>query len=388
MTKLVYIGGYGHSGSTLWNICWRRAPKRSPAAKWQACFATATVRANAPAGGGSRSARCGVRCFASPETLDGMSHERFVARPRRARPRRACHPGRLRPRPPGARPPSRFALRARLGQTSGSCISCATRARSPGPAVKKAGRRGTRPLLPLRSASAALGWWIANLACELFGAQSSRPLCAPPLRGSRARAWRGDAGSVRQLVPGRSGARGDRRDATTAISSMATACAGEPVTRRGQGGCGWRRDMPRLPRARLAPHRAAPLALRLRLSRGNARADARCRWRNRDEEVDHASQISSATKGRRCRALRQARQDEPEQAQRRIESMYKSMSEKQLDEFASTKRKGKPEHVAKSRTKRRRSTRKSPRAKSRRATSSEVAIAAAPARCRPRRRRR
>jgi hypothetical protein len=29
-------------------------------------------------------------------------------------------------------------------------------------------------------------------------------------------------------------------------------------------------------------------------------------------------------------------------------SMYESMSEKQLDEFASTKRKGKPEHVAKS----------------------------------------
>jgi 2-methylcitrate dehydratase PrpD len=31
--------------------------------------------------------------------------------------------------------------------------------------------------------------------------------------------------------------------------------------------------------------------------------------------------------------------------------MYKSMSEKQLDEFASTKRKGKPEHAAKSRSK-------------------------------------
>ena len=30
-------------------------------------------------------------------------------------------------------------------------------------------------------------------------------------------------------------------------------------------------------------------------------------------------------------------------------SMYKSMSEKQLDEFASTKRKGKPEHVSKKR---------------------------------------
>jgi hypothetical protein len=31
-------------------------------------------------------------------------------------------------------------------------------------------------------------------------------------------------------------------------------------------------------------------------------------------------------------------------------SMYKSMSEKQLDEFASTKRKGEPEHAAKSAT--------------------------------------
>jgi uncharacterized protein DUF3008 len=37
-------------------------------------------------------------------------------------------------------------------------------------------------------------------------------------------------------------------------------------------------------------------------------------------------------------------------------SMYKSMSERQLDEFASTKRKGKPAHAAKSRS----STSKSP----------------------------
>ena len=47
--------------------------------------------------------------------------------------------------------------------------------------------------------------------------------------------------------------------------------------------------------------------------------------------------------------------------------MYKSMSEKQLDEFASTKRKGKPEHVSKSRTKKsssRSTARKSPTRKS------------------------
>jgi hypothetical protein len=36
-------------------------------------------------------------------------------------------------------------------------------------AVKKSGRRGTCPLMPLRSGSAALGWWVANLACVRFG---------------------------------------------------------------------------------------------------------------------------------------------------------------------------------------------------------------------------
>ena len=44
-------------------------------------------------------------------------------------------------------------------------------------------------------------------------------------------------------------------------------------------------------------------------------------------------------------------------------SMYNSMSESELDEFASTKRKGKPEHVSKSRTKKpasRSTARKSP----------------------------
>jgi hypothetical protein len=47
-------------------------------------------------------------------------------------------------------------------------------------------------------------------------------------------------------------------------------------------------------------------------------------------------------------------------------SMYKSMSERELDEFASTKRKGKPEHAAKSRSKSassRSTTRKSPAAR-------------------------
>ena len=83
---------------------------------------------------------------------------------------------------------------------------------------------------------------------------------------------------------------------------------------------------------------------------------------DRNQEVNNASQIGSATKGRRCCALRQARQDECEQAQGLVHGMYKSMSEKQLDEFASTKRKGKPGscEAAKSRP----SMRKSPARKS------------------------
>jgi len=36
-------------------------------------------------------------------------------------------------------------------------------------AVKKAKRRGARPLLAMRCAFATACWWIANLGCELFG---------------------------------------------------------------------------------------------------------------------------------------------------------------------------------------------------------------------------
>jgi len=48
-------------------------------------------------------------------------------------------------------------------------------------------------------------------------------------------------------------------------------------------------------------------------------------------------------------ALAAKRGEEPKSALRGAsKSMEKSMTEKQLEEFASTKRKGKPEHVSKS----------------------------------------
>ena len=58
----------------------------------------------------------------------------------------------------------------------------------------------------------------------------------------------------------------------------------------------------------------------------------------------HARQVRRPAKGRRRRPLRQARRDAQERLKGASKSMM-SMSEKELEEFAHTKRKGKPEHV-------------------------------------------
>jgi hypothetical protein len=65
-------------------------------------------------------------------------------------------------------------------------------------------------------------------------------------------------------------------------------------------------------------------------------------WRS-----DNASEIQGAAEGRGGGAGRQARRAEGQRPQRSLEIDVQSMSEKQLDEFASTKRKGKPQHASK-----------------------------------------
>jgi len=62
----------------------------------------------------------------------------------------------------------------------------------------------------------------------------------------------------------------------------------------------------------------------------------------------HASEISSSAKGGRRRLGRQARRHREERLKGASKSMEKSMNERELDDLASTKRKGKPEHVTKS----------------------------------------
>jgi hypothetical protein len=168
VTKLVYIGGYGHSGSTLLEYLLAASPEAV------ACGEVASVLRDRNRKGKCTCRRAIEDCpvwgpiFASPGTLDGMSHEDLS---------RALL----------TRDDSKHAILIdstktawgsavtpfRLARALGNDLTLVHLVRDPRAVawsgVKKAGRRKARPLMPLRSASAALGWWVANLACELFG---------------------------------------------------------------------------------------------------------------------------------------------------------------------------------------------------------------------------
>src|SRR4029077_20855299 len=80
---------------------------------------------------------------------------------------------------------------------------------------------------------------------------------------------------------------------------------------------------------------------------GTLRPLERCRFPSRKEETMPAR---SASQQKAAGAALAAKRGETPVSKLKGASkgMYESMSEKQLDEFASTKRKGKPEHVRKS----------------------------------------
>ena len=63
------------------------------------------------------------------------------------------------------------------------------------------------------------------------------------------------------------------------------------------------------------------------------------------KEPTHARQVSRPTESRRRGALRQARRDQTSELKDASRQMYESMNEDQLDDFAATKRKGKPGRV-------------------------------------------
>ena len=336
--------------------------------------------------------------FASPDTLDGMSHEdlsrALVAQDRDAHAilidstktawRSAAVPfrlasalgGRLHARASGARPARRRLVRGEEGR----------QARRPPAAAAALGFGGTRLVdreprlravrarnIPTAMCASATRISPARLAtrCRACSPSSCLGPSGPPRRSAR-------CDNRHQLYGNR------MRAANLSLAEVREDAA-------------WQRDMPRLYRvARLAPHRAAPLALRLRLSRGNARGECALVV---GVTVTRRSTMpaKSAAQQKAAGAALSAKRGKtsPSKLKGASRGMYKSMSEKQLDEFASTKRKGKPEHVrSRARRSRRRAQQRGnrqrarARRKSRRRSSRKLPIAAAPARCRLRRRRR
>ena len=261
MTKLVYIGGYGHSGSTLLEYLLAASPETV------ACGEVASVLRDRDRKGKCTCRRQIKECpvwgplFAASETLDGMSHEdlsrALVAQDRDAHAilvdstktawRSAAVPFRL----------------ARALQPNFQLVHLVRDPRAVAwSGVKKAGRRGARPLLPLRSASAVLGWWIANLACELFA--WSHPERYVRLRYEDLARSPGEAmrGLFADLVPGSewcAAAIGvnDNRHQLYGNRMRAAKLSLAEV----REDAGWQRDMPRLYRA-LVSLLTAPLRWR------------------------------------------------------------------------------------------------------------------------------
>jgi hypothetical protein len=167
VTRLVYIGGYGHSGSTLLEYLLAASPEVV------ACGEVASVIRDR-----DRKRRCTCRrdiddcpvwgpIFAAPQALDGMNHEALsqalVAQDRGA------HAVLIDSTKTAWRS---VAAPFRLARDLGDDFILVHLVRDPRAVawsgVKKASRREGRPLMTLRSTSTAAGWWIANVACELF----------------------------------------------------------------------------------------------------------------------------------------------------------------------------------------------------------------------------
>jgi hypothetical protein len=168
VTRLVYIGGYGHSGSTLLEYLLAASPKVVACGEVASVLRERGRKGKCTCGREVRLCPLWGPLLASTETLDGMTHERLaralVAQDGGAHAvlvdssktawRSAAVP---------------FHLASELGQDFRLVHLVRDPRAVSWSAVKKSGRRGTRPLMQLRSGSAALGWWIANLACERFG---------------------------------------------------------------------------------------------------------------------------------------------------------------------------------------------------------------------------
>ena len=274
MTKLVYIGGYGHSGSTLLEYLLAASPKTV------ACGEVASVLRDRDRKGKCTCRRPINECpvwgplFASPDTLDGMSHE-DLSRALLAQDRGA-HAILINSTKTAWRS---AAVPFRLAGALGGDFTLVHLVRDPRAVawsgVKKSGRRA--PVRCCRYARlrrhSAGGSRTSAASCSPRNIPTA--ICASATRISPAR----PATKCRACSPssclGPSGPPRRSADTTTGISSMATACARESLSARSEKMQRGSATCLAFTALRLAPHRAAPLALRLHMSSGNAPAKAR-----------------------------------------------------------------------------------------------------------------
>ena len=236
MTRLVYIGGYGHSGSTLLEYLLAASPKVVACGEVASVLRERGRKGKCTCGREVRLCPLWGPLLASTETLDGMTHERL------ARALVAQDGGAHAVLVDSSKTAwLSAAVPFRLASELGPDFRLVHLVRDPRAvswsAVKKSGRRGTRPLMPLRSGSAALGWWVANLACERFGRRY-------PDRYLRVRyedLARAPAETMRRLFAeilpeSEWRAADDRRKRQPPPALWQPHAGGEPVACRGEGG--------------------------------------------------------------------------------------------------------------------------------------------------------
>jgi hypothetical protein len=168
LTKLVYIGGYGHSGSTLLEYLLATHPKVLACGEVASAVRERGRKERCTCGRLAKDCKVWGPLQISPQAADGLTHEELaLALLDRASETYAIMVDSSKTPWRQARAP--FRLRRDLGNRFFLLHIVRDPRGVSWSAVKKAGRQGTRPLAALRSAAAALGWSLANLACELFG---------------------------------------------------------------------------------------------------------------------------------------------------------------------------------------------------------------------------
>lgn len=168
MTKLIYIGGYGHSGSTLLEYLLASSPGVVACGEVSSVLRQRGRKAKCTCGQLAKDCPVWGPLQAEPSALEGWSHEGLTLAlfERIGRDHAAMVDSSKTPWNSLVAP---FRLRREIGKGFVLLHLVRDPRAVSWSAVKKAGRQGPRPLMGLRCSAAAIGWTAANLACELFG---------------------------------------------------------------------------------------------------------------------------------------------------------------------------------------------------------------------------